>query len=101
MDRLDVFRLSKQDGGGLVVNVQADLLDFLTTRIVVPLSPMQGAIRPASELNPQFDIGGARYVFAAQGITAVSRNILRNGVASLAAERDAVTRALDVLLHGF
>ena len=46
-------------------------LPALNTRVVVPLIPLADAPRPARNLNPVFEIDGARYYLATQQLSAV------------------------------
>jgi toxin CcdB len=100
MARLDVHRMPGK-GQGYILDVQADLLSHLSTRVVVPLLPEGSAPKPISELNPIFEILGARHILVTQAIASLSRRELKRAVASLTAHHDRVTRALDVLLIGF
>ena len=68
MPRFDVHRLP---AGTHVVNVQADLLDHLATRAVVPLFPLAHTTRPIIGLNPIIDLAGHPHVFLAQAIASV------------------------------
>ena len=43
-----------RDGPGYLMDVQADMLNRLNTRVVVPLLPLSEAPKPAKVLNPQF-----------------------------------------------
>ena len=87
-------------GEGYVVDVQASLLDELSTRVVIPLLPADvgGTIR---DLNPVVDIDGRPFVVMTQELSAVPLTLLRRSVGSLDAWRNEIVRALDVLLTGF
>lgn len=102
MAQFDVHPLPGRRGGrGYVVDVQADLLDHLATRVVVPLLPTDAAPPPVAVLNPVFGIGGERHVLMVQTIATVPRRELdRPPVASLEDRRDEIIRALDKLLSG-
>ena len=100
MARFDVHPMPG-GGSGYVLDVQADLLSELATRVVVPLLPEDAAPKPLSDLNPAFEIDGTRHVMVAQAIASIPGYELKRRVGSLAAERDSITRALDVLLTGF
>ncbi len=100
MPRLDLHPMPG-GGAGYVLDVQAELLSHLATRVVVPLLPRAAAPRPISELNPVLDIDGEPYVLVPQAIASVPGRELGRAVGSLAAYRDDVTRALDTLLVGF
>jgi toxin CcdB len=57
--------------------------------------------QPIRDLHPVFTIDGDRYLLATQLLSAVPRRELGRHVGNLEAHRDAVTKALDVLLTGF
>ena len=54
MGRFDVYPTPGRGGLGYVLDVQADLLKSLRTRVVVPLLPPDAAPKPARSLNPAF-----------------------------------------------
>jgi len=96
MAQFDVYRL----GNGLVIDCQADLLDQLNSRFVVPLLARADAPPPANRLNPIFAIAGKDYVMATQWASAVPRKELGEVIASLADRSFEITGALDVLISG-
>lgn len=99
MAKYDVYRM--RDGRALVLDCQADLLDALNTRLVVPLLPIDEAPPAMARLNPVFQIEGRRVVMATQFAAAVMMRELGEWVASLADEQDAIGNALDMLGSGF
>lgn len=101
MARFDVFPAPGQAGPGYVLDVQADLLRELGTRVVVPLLPPSSAPRPARGLNLSFEIDGKSHLMLTQFIAAVPEKELKQAVASLKAHSDDITRALDILLTGY
>lgn len=101
MGRYDVYATPGQGGVGYVLDVQADLLQDLGTRVVVPLLPSDLAPKPARGLNPAFDIDGHPHLMLTQFIAAVPANELRAPVLSLDTHSDDIMRALDMLLIGF
>jgi toxin CcdB len=99
MARLDVH--ARRDGQpGLLLDVQADLLSDLQTRLVVPLFPVGTVPRPLARLTPVFDVGGKPHVMATQLATAVAKDELGKRVGQLPGAHDAVLAALDLLLTG-
>lgn len=98
MPRLDVFR--NPAGAGYLLDVQAELLDDLTTRVVVPLLPKAAAPPPIGRLNPVFVIDATEHVMAAQLLAAVPTRILRAPVTNLEEHHVRVVAALDVLITG-
>ncbi len=98
MARFDVHRLPN---GTLVVDAQAALLDSLATRVVVPLLPLPACPKPLRDLNPVLSFAGVPHVLLAQATASVPRAELGAPLASLGAEHDAISRALDTVLAGF
>lgn len=98
MARFDVYALKR--GGALVVDCQADLLDGLKTRVVVPLIAESEAPKPARMLNPVFQIAGEKFVLMAQFLSAVEVRELGAKVGSLEGDGERVLGALDFLLTG-
>lgn len=102
MPRFDVFRNAGGDANfPLLVDVQADLLDELHTRVVVPLMREAASGAPISGLHPIFTLDENRYTFRSELIGSVRISQLKQRVGSLAAERDRVVTALDFLFQGF
>ncbi len=101
MSRFDVYPTPGKAGTGYVLDVQANLLSELGTRVVVPLLPNETAPKAARGLNPEFEINGRPHVMLTQFIAAVSKKHLGKSVFSLQARSDDITRALDLLLTGF
>lgn len=98
MARFDVY--ASPDGAGYLLDVQADLLESLNTRVVVPLMAMDAAPSPAKRLNPVLDIHAERHVMVTQFLSAVPTAILKNPVASLTQQDMEITGALDLLTTG-
>ncbi len=101
MARLDVYPVPGKGRDGYIVDVQADLLSHLATRIVVPLLPEDAALKPIRDLNPVFELLGKRYVMVTQAIASIPGRELKRSVASLNDQHDRITHALDILLLGF
>ncbi|MGW6778608.1 CcdB family protein [Brucella pseudogrignonensis] len=98
MARYDVYT---HPGGGYVLDVQADLLDELKTRIVIPLIINAVAPIPAKRLNPIFEIEGEKYALVTQFISAIPVSLLKNPVTNLSASHVEIVSALDMAFHGF
>lgn len=99
MAKYDVHLL--RAGRHPVLDCQADLLDDLNTRLVVPLLPIDEAPKPAFRLNPILDVKGASLVMMTQFAASVPVAVLGETVQSLKAQQDAVNAALDMLIVGF
>jgi toxin CcdB len=100
MSRLDVYRSPGKSGRFYVLDIQADLLAELTTRVVVPLIPVGAVRKIAADLNPVFEVEGQRHVMLTQAVATVPKRELRQVVVSLHEHHHMVLRAIDVLLTG-
>ena len=83
------------------MDVQADLLDRLNTRVVVPLLPIDEAPMPAGSLNPVFEVKGEQVVMATQFLASIPRAILKEPAADLADRFVEIGNALDMVFQGF
>src|SRR4030067_448721 len=83
-----------------LLNVQADLLDTLATRLVGPLVPEEKMGLAAKRLNPQFKVKGATVVMSTAELAGVPNRSLGDKVASLKNKRDEIIAALDLLFTG-
>ncbi len=96
MAQFDLFRLSS---GILVVDLQTDLIGIEASRIVAPLRPV-GSCAAFPGLTPVVEFDGARWIVRVQELAAVPGAELRAKVGSLTSHRDALKRALDILVDG-
>lgn len=99
MARFDVYLNPNEDG--YLLDVQADVLEMLNTRVVVPVMPSTKAPKPAKRLNPVLQIEGAPYVMVTQFMAAVPASILKDPVAHLSEDAEKLTNALDMVFFGF
>lgn len=99
MARFDLYRA--RGAAGYLLNLQHDLHDQLSTRMVVPVLPQDAGPLPSRDLNPMIEIGGVQHHLFPQYMAAVPKRELGPAVGNLEAERDAITKALGVLLTGF
>ncbi|WP_417784411.1 CcdB family protein [Terasakiella pusilla] len=99
MAKYDVY--PNPSGSGYLLDVQADLLDGLNTRVVVPLFNLEDAPKPAKYLNPIFDVNGSDVVMMTQFMASVPNTILTAPVGSLSDHFAEITNALDMVFQGF
>ena len=84
-----------------LLDCQADVLDRLNTRFVVPLLPPAEGPLPIARLNPAFTVSDQEVVMYTQFAAAVSARELNSPVTSLGSEHRTIMNALDVLLTGY
>ena len=84
-----------------LLDVQSDLLDNLTTRVVVPLITVAAMGKAAQYLNPQFKIERTTVIMSTAELAGVNLNALGDRVCSLKEHRIEIISALDFLFTGF
>ena len=96
MAQFDLYRL---EGGQLVVDLQTDLIGIDASRVVAPLREA-GRYTAFPGLTPKIEVDGTAWIVRVQELAAVPGAELRVKVGSLAEHRDAIKRALDILIDG-
>ena len=96
MAQFDLFRLRS---GQLVVDLQTDLIGIEASRIVAPLRDA-GRYMAFPGLTPSVEVEGTAWIVRVQELAAVPGAELRDPVGSLSDQRDALKRALDILIDG-
>lgn len=84
-----------------LLDVQAELLSDLATRVVVPFyaqSILKGNV--LKTLTPLFRIGGKNWLMATPEMAGVSRKVLGPAIADLSSRRAEIIAALDLLITG-
>lgn len=96
MAQFDVHRLQ---AGQLVVDLQTDLIGIDATRVVAPLRAA-GCYAALPGLTPSVEVDGTEWIVRVQELATVPGAELGAPVGSLAGYRDALKRALDILIDG-
>lgn len=96
MAQFDVFRLRS---GVLVVDLQTDLIGLDSSRMVAPLREA-GRYAAFPGLTPIVEVEDKAWIVRVQEMAALPGSELRNPVANLVAQRDALKRAVDILFDG-
>jgi toxin CcdB len=101
MAQFDLFRLPRNKRYPFLVDLQADLLRDLATRVVAPLTAvtrLKG--KPISRLNPVVEVEGTKYAVLFQELAALPVSALGDAAGSLRTRRDELIAALDLLFTG-
>jgi toxin CcdB len=106
MARYDVFPNPGKSAHATpwLLDVQSDLLDGLDSRVVIPLRRIRdfpAFTKRPERLLPAMTILGEEFVLETPKMAAVPTRILKNSAASLSAEHERITAALDFLFQGF
>ena len=84
-----------------LLDVQADLLDTLATRVVVPLINASTAGKPLRHLNPEFTVNETPVIMSTSELAGISVQSMGQKAGTLKDRRDEIIAALDFLLTGF
>jgi len=104
MSQCDVYENTNQDTNRMIpylLDVQSDLLEKLTTRVVVPLVLLSTMGKPIQHLNPSFRIGNVPVFMSTAELAGVPIRSLGKKVGTLKDRRDEIISALDFLFTGF
>ena len=83
-----------------LIDVQADLLNHLSTRVVIPFMLSSKIKHPIKHLMPHFSIEETSVTLITSEITSVSTRILNKKIASLRYKRNEIIAAIDFLFTG-
>lgn len=83
------------------LDIQADHLQALGTRVIVPLCRIAPKRPLKQRLNPEFVVEGTAVYADVANIATFPLALLRRPVSTLKHERTAIDDALDFLLAGF
>jgi toxin CcdB len=97
MSQYDVHRLRS---GELVLDCQANFLEMMGTRLVIPLVDPEDVPDALPRLHPVFDVAGNTMLLATHLAAAIPTWELRARVVSLAQHDFTIGNALDFLLTG-
>ncbi|TLS78355.1 plasmid maintenance protein CcdB [Mariprofundus erugo] len=103
MAQFDLYRNPNSDSNAFIpylLDVQADLLNVLATRVVIPLYTSDAIPKPILHLNPVLEVNGERFVLSAAELAGVSTSALGESITNLQSFRDEIIAALDFVFTG-
>ncbi|MCK6557010.1 CcdB family protein [Candidatus Binatia bacterium] len=101
MAQFDLFRHKRSKRYPFLLDLQADLLRDLATRVVAPLTTVRRLRgKPISRLNPTVEIEGTEYAVILQELAAVPTRALGTAAGNLHDRRAELIAALDLLFTG-
>lgn len=84
-----------------LLDVQSDLLDTLSTRVVIPLVSASAMGKAIKHLNPEFTIRNTAVFMSTAELAGVPVRSIGEKVDSLRGRRHEIISALDFLFTGF
>jgi toxin CcdB len=101
MTQFDVHQFpGRRAGIQYVVDLQADLLADMGSRLVAPLYPLERQRKLLPRLNPVVTIAEQAYLIALPEIASVRLRDLGSRVANLSEHRDEIVLGIDLLFTG-
>ncbi|MGH6945145.1 MAG: CcdB family protein [Geminicoccaceae bacterium] len=103
MTQFDVYRNpanGTDDGFPYMLDIQCDLLDHLSLRVVVPLVRADVVDPPLPRLNPRFFVEESAVVMATTLIGGLPVRSLRDLITNLGHHRREIIDAIDMLITG-
>lgn len=104
MAQFDVYENPNEESNQTIpylLDVQADLLDNIATRVVAPLVSVSAMGKAIIHLNPQFNFKGIIVFISTAELAGVPVRALGHKVGSLNDQRNEIIAALDFLFAGF
>ena len=98
MSRFDVY--SVRSTGGIAVDVQADLLEHLGTRLVIPLLGMPEADWSMPRLTPTIWFDGKAWILGTPFMIGVPVRELTGPIGSVSDQEYPIALAIDLMLAG-
>jgi len=83
-----------------LLDVQADLLDVLATRVVIPLHTTASITKPARHLNPVVYIEHESFVLSTAELAGIPMSMLGEPVTNISEQREDIIAALDFVFTG-
>ncbi|TLS67486.1 plasmid maintenance protein CcdB [Mariprofundus erugo] len=103
MAQFDLYQNPNSDTNAFIpylLDVQADLLDVLATRVVIPLYTNESIPKPMLHLNPVLEVDGERFVLSTAELAGVSLAVLGESITNLQCYRDEIIAALNFVFTG-
>ena len=96
------FDIYKRQGADIefLLDLQDEMLETLSTRVVAPLAPLGTVGLPMKTLNPVISVRGIPYVLLTHLLAAIPNSSLGEFAGSARAQRDEIIGAIDLLFTG-
>lgn len=103
MAKYDVYQNPYGGSAVYLVDVQTELLDYLDTRVIVPLFEYSknGSDEEEPKLKPAVTLNGEKYIFSASDMTTVEKRVLKKPIGNIQESHYVVLNAIDFVFQGF
>ncbi len=100
MAKFDIYSSSSANAAFLI-DLQDEIIDNLSTRVVAPLVSVDVVSKQIKILNPLISVNGEEYLLMTHLLAAVPVSVLKMKIASALSQRDEIIASLDFLFTGF
>lgn len=101
MPQFDVYRYKNSPHVPYLLDIQADLMSMLSTRLVIPLVLATKIKIPIKNINLEFEIENTQVILSTAEMAGISTKLLGKKVTSLQHHRNEIIAAIDFLITGF
>jgi toxin CcdB len=99
MAQFDIYPGSGE-GCDFLLDLQDNMLDELSTRVVAPLVAVDAVGPPMRILNPRVTIDDNPYILLTHLLAAISKSSLGKPVGSASSQRDEIVGSIDLIFTG-
>jgi toxin CcdB len=99
MAKLDIY-ISPSSSAAYLLDLQDELFDTLSTRVVAPMVATEDVDKRMKTLNPVIRFEGTDYILMTHLLAAIPITALKKKVGSAASQRDEIIASLDFLFTG-
>jgi toxin CcdB len=99
MAKFDIYS-SPSSGAAYLLDLQDEIIDVLSTRVVAPLVTTEGVSKRMKILNPLIRIEGTEFILMTHLLAAIPSSTLKNKIGSAVSQRDEIIASLDFLFTG-
>lgn len=100
MAKFDIYS-SSSASATFLIELQDEIIDDLSTRVVAPLVSVDDVQKRMKILNPVISVEGKDYLLMTHLLAAIPSSALKDKVASASTQRAKIIASLDFLFTGF
>jgi toxin CcdB len=100
MAKFDIYS-SPSSSATYLLDLQDEIIDVLSTRVVAPLVATEDVSQRMKILNPAIRVEGDEYILMTHLLAAIPSSALKKKIGSAVSQRDEIIASLDFLFTGF
>ncbi len=99
MAKFDIYS-SPSRSAAYLMDLQDELIDMLSTRVVAPLVASEDVDKRMQTLNPVIRVDGTAYILMTHLLAAIPVTALKKKIGSATSQRNEIMASLDFLYTG-